>query len=307
MATLKELNLRIGSLVNTRKITQAMKLIATTKLNKFQSKIRFTINYHCRLDEIFRKVIDYVYRYPELLKESPLWASPRGNRVLILLFTSDRGLCGSFNSNVIKTAHQIALRFKEKKGKEIIFDCYGKKGYDFFKRRGFTLEVKHDSVFKEIYEEEVAAKFTKYYLDKFQNREFDELYLIYNTYVSTISQKPHVTRVLPFDLNLKPELQDEKSQKIRKEEKVDQHFTGLFEPDLKTFVNHLIAKFVQFDFYFAYLNSTTGEHAARMTSMDSATKNSTDMIDRLTLERNRVRQAAITKELIEIISGAESV
>lgn len=313
MASLKEINLRLASLASTKKITQAMKLIAITKLNKFQSRIRQAINYHHDLNLIFDKVLAYQQAYPDALPPNPLWESNiKSKKVRVLLFTSDRGLCGSFNTNVIKVAHEF-VKEQVSKEKEVTIDTYGKKGFEFFSRRKLPMGIRHGEEFSEKYQSEVAHEFAKQYLDGFLGKEFDELYVVYNAYISAISQNPTVRKVLPFTLG-GVELEDDKSKQKKQlasgrenTSEANETFVGLFEPDLTTFTSELVKRFVEFEFYFSFLNSTTGEHAARMTSMDSATKNCSEMIDDITLERNRVRQAAITKELIEIISGAESV
>ena len=301
MATLKELNLRVASLVNTQKITSAMKLIATTKLTKAQARLRNADDYF----SVLKKTGHSLFSNNEF-KHNLLKNKKQVKKVKVFLITSDRGLCSAFNINVIKKASLFLNELNSLGVTKISFEFFGKKGYDYFS--------KHQKQYTNFYYEDFFKTFNYYESKKvmlkaikdFYADNFDEVYVIYNFFQSTLVQVPVIQRVLPFLF----EDSQSKYSNIEKENTSNQFLSyekQIFEPNQKEVIDEVVNRMIQFQFYYTFLNSFAGEHGARMTAMDNATTNCNDMINKCTLERNRVRQASITNELIEIISGAESI
>ncbi len=289
MSSLKEINLKINSLKNTKKITEAMRLIAITKLSRAEQNVKKAINYHHYL----KKILSTVGSGDDFKENRFIEERNKVRKIKVILFTSDKGLCGPFNSNVLKKANSF---IRENSSLEIVTEHFGKKGYDFFNKQNLVEEW-HKDVFKEDFDFAKSNSLIKKNQELFFSEKIDGLYLIYNEFVSVLKQVPVVKRILPFAL---PEKENNDKNKME-----IPHF--IYEPDKTKVTDSIIKKIIYFEFYFAYLNSVAGENSARMTAMDNATNNCNDMIGKFTLERNQLRQANITKELIEIISGAESV
>lgn len=288
MATLKDLNLRINSLGNTKKVTLAMKMIAASKLSKNQSNMAQSNQYLKELTSVFHSFFNEEKNHPLLTEKTKI------KKIKILLFTSNRGLCGGFNANVIKKAIQF-LKEKEEDATQkkvtIEVDFFGKKGADFLSKK-FPNGKLNFSCMKEI-DYEGTKQFIQQYISDFQKDEVDEVYVLYNQFQNVLTQTPTVKKILPFEV-------EENFQK--------KNFNNfLLEPNKKSLENELIESMIYFQFYSFFLHSIVGENAARMAAMDQSSKNANDLIDKYTLERNRVRQASITTELLEIIAGAESL
>lgn len=291
MATLKDLNLKIGSLGNTKKVTLAMKMIAASKLSKTQSNMVKSNQYLKELSAVFNSFFteENSSNHPLLKKKDKV------KKIKIILLTSNRGLCGGFNANVIKKAIEFfndKKKFAEQNDIELEVDFFGKKGSDTLSKHFPTGKIDSDSI-KEINYEATRKSIQKYIKD-FQNDEIDEVYVLYNEFKNVLSQEPTVKRILPFQV--------EKTEDNKNE--VDNF---LLEPDRETLEGDLVESMLYFQFYSFFLHSIVGENAARMAAMDQSSKNANDLIDKYTLERNRVRQASITTELLEIIAGAESL
>ena len=287
MATIKELSSKIASLKNTRKITKAMKMIATTKFRRAQKAVENSQPFAKGMKSMLTNVLSAID-----LSEStnPLLAiREEVKKVQVMLFTSDRGLCGPFNANVIKETAKL-IHTKREAGAQVFLCVAGKKGNDFFSKR---IGVNH--FYPETLKDDpmVQAKLISNDLIKtFLTEEADEIYLTFNEFKSAVSQRPTVQCLFP----LAPQ-----------GEQVKGAGDVLFEPGVAELADKLIRQTVSFTLYSALLNSLASEHASRMTAMDSATHNAGDLIDKYTLLKNRARQAAITTELTEIISGAESL
>ena len=287
MSTLKEINLRITSLKNTKKITQAMKLIAVTKLNRAQSNVKRAMRYYASLNEVYDD-----FRNEDVFQDHYLIkARDKASQAKVVIFTSDKGLCGPFNNNLIKKAAGFISNLKDRNLK-VKTEHFGKKGYDFFKKQNIV-EKWHEDVFREKFDFSNATKLIEQNISHFLKNQIDEFYIIYNRFDSVLKQTPVIKQVIPLV--------------IEKENENRKVANFLYEPDQEAVLDQVVKKMICFELYFAYLNTVAGENSARMTAMDSATNNCNDMIDRFTLTRNQLRQANITKELIEIISGAESV
>ena len=288
MASLKDIRKRIDSVKRTQKTTSAMKMVSAAKLRRAEDHIREATPYAQKLKSI---VSSLSTRFEGEEKDSgfgSLFRNSSGKRTGVILVTSDRGLCGGFNSNLSKTLLQQLLD----EGVECAeFAIFGRKGNDFFKRTPHKILINHAGTPPDQHlslVREVVGEFTK----RFENDELDQVLLAYNHFISVISQVPMIEQLLPI--------------KPIEAESVDEREI-LFEPSPEEILQTLLKKYVQNQVYVSWLDTIAGEHAARMTSMDAATKNAGEIIDKLQLHYNRTRQAAITGELIEIISGAESL
>lgn len=287
MASIKELRLRIKSLKNTNKITAAMKLVATSKLKKSQDAMKANKPYSDKLDEVLGRISNS----SDL--SNPLLESREVKKVRIYAFASDKGLCGSFNNGLIKYAKQtIPAEFGDK---EVEVITLGKRAKDFFSKNTEYFAKDYEGItkvpsFTEI--SPVAEECIAAYL----NGEFDEAYLMFNEFESVLTQNPNNKKILPIE-----------ASSIESEEEENSSFDYIFEPDGKSLLDTLLPNYVAVQFFQALLENAAGEHGARMNAMDNATKNSKELIDNLTLVMNRARQAQITTELTEIVSGAESL
>lgn len=300
MASLKIIRKRISSVKSTQKITRAMKMVAGARLNRAQQRIVALRPYAVRTGEVLQSVaaeliedqIDSEFGAGAAKKLHPLLERRKENKVLFVVLTSDRGLCGAFNTNVNKTADR---EWKEKKdaGSEVVFATIGRKGREFLKRRGG--DVVHD--FPRLFDNldiDKARAVASWIVPRFQRGEFDAIYLVYNEFKSAITQKVTLEPLLP--LPPPPPLPEGQSRSL-----------FIYEPNQERLLEQLVPMYVEISLYRALLESQASEFGARMTAMDAATRNASEMIARLTLLYNRERQAAITKELMEIIGGAEAL
>jgi F-type H+-transporting ATPase subunit gamma len=281
MPSLKALRKRVATVRSTQKITKAMKMVAAARLRRAHEAAERARPYAAKLAETFAIVVAGIE--PEA---HPLLARREERRIDLLVLTSDRGLCGGYNANLLRTAEG----FVRKQGSEAALAVVGRKGVEYFRRRGAKIVQQHVGVagtpVSELTRELAAAV-----MQRFVEGDTDAVYLAYSRFRSAISQIPTVVPLLPISLptgDAPP---------------VDY----IFEPGRAALLDMLLPRYVQAVVTQALLEAVASEHGARMTAMDNATTNASDMIGRLTLVMNRVRQAAITKELMEIISGAEAL
>jgi F-type H+-transporting ATPase subunit gamma len=289
LANLKDIRRRIGSVKKTQQITRAMRMVAAAKLRRAQDAIESARPYADRM----RDTLAEVAASQSGAAEHPLLAARASVRkVDFVVITSDRGLCGAFNANVLKRAEaEIALLAR---GAESIgLTLVGRKSVEFFTRRRSSQVVKRYSGIARV-DYGHAAEIADFAAQRFLSGEADEVVLIHSEFVSTLTQRPRMVRLLPLAAAANPDASEEKAP-----------FT--IEPDAESLLKLLVPKALEVELFRALLDNQAGEHAARMTAMESATRNTEDMIDRLTLQYNRARQAAITKELVEIVSGAEAL
>lgn len=301
MPSLKDYRNRIASVKSTRKITSAMKMVAASKLKKAQEAAEASQPYAAAMAGMMARVAAGVAVGPS----SPrLLIGTGSDRVhLVVVVTADRGLCGGFNSSVIRRA-RAEIRALLDAGKTVKIVCAGRKGRDVLRREfapmiveAFTgLGGKSGVGFAD------ADRISQYVLSAFAAGQFDVCTLVYNEFRNVLVQKPKLQRLIPFSAPEKP-AQD--NQKPGTAPAADLKYS--FEPEESEILARLLPKNIGVQVYRALLDSAAGEQAARMTAMDNATRNAGDMIGRLSIKYNRARQAAITKELIEIISGAEAV
>ncbi|MBC8259922.1 MAG: ATP synthase F1 subunit gamma [SAR324 cluster bacterium] len=288
MASLKDIRKRIDSVKRTQKTTSAMKMVSAAKLRRSEDYIREATPYAVKLKSVVSSLSTRFEGDEQDTGFGRLFRNTGGKRTGVILITSDRGLCGGFNINLSKTlARQLAD--EEVETAELII--IGRKGNDFFKRTDHTVLANHTDTNpgeQLALVRDIVSEFTR----RFEDGELDQVILAYNHFISVIAQEPVVEQLLPIK---PPEAESADEREI------------IFEPSPEDILETLLKKYVQNQVYVSWLDTVAGEHAARMTSMDAATKNAGEIIDKLQLHYNRTRQAAITSELIEIISGAESL
>jgi F-type H+-transporting ATPase subunit gamma len=286
MANLKAIKKRIVSVKNTSKITKAMKMVSAAKLRRAQENVVAARPYAKKLGEVLGRLT----AIPDA-DASPLQQKREVKNALLLVVTSDRGLCGGFNTNLCKAAERFVHEHKDEYPSLSVMTI-GRKGYEYLKNRQ-KIHKNQPGVFAKL-SYQTAAFLASEVIDGFLAEEYDEVFLIYNAFRSVMAQDITLERLLPVAPPAAAAVEEAPPLYI-------------YEPDKETLLNELLPKNVEVQIYRSLLESTASEHGARMTAMDSATKNANEMIGKLTLQYNRARQAAITTELIEIISGAESL
>lgn len=288
MASLKDIRKRIDSVKRTQKTTSAMKMVSAAKLRRSEDSIRAATPYAVKLKSVVSSLSTRFEGVEQDTGFGRLFRNTEGKRTGVILVTSDRGLCGGFNANLSKA---LARQLSEEDIECAEFVILGRKGNEFFKRTNHNILSNHTGTAPDEQlglVREIVSEFT----ERFEDGELDQVILAYNHFISVIAQEPVIEQLLPIKA---PEAEVADEREI------------IFEPSPEDILETLLKKYVQNQVYVSWLDTIAGEHAARMTSMDAATKNAGEMIDKLQLHYNRSRQAAITSELIEIISGAESI
>ena len=294
MPNLKDLKIRIESVKSTRKITKAMQMVAAAKFRKAQEVAEQARPYAERmakvLDKLTMKNIDKSAGSPLLV------GNGRSEKFLVIVATSERGLCGGFNSSIVKLAKsRINSLLSEGKGVEIL--TIGKKGREQLKREFGAFMKDHvdlSNIKKMAYQD--ASAIAESIIEKFSKNEFDIAMIFYNEFESVISQIPKAQQLIPVESKGEDTLTDKNND-----------LTYVYEPDEQEIIEDLLPKAIATQVFTALLENGASEQGARMSAMDNATRNAGEMIDKLTIQFNRSRQAAITNELIEIISGAEAL
>jgi len=280
MANTIDIRRRIRSVKNTQQITKAMKMVAAAKLRRAQERIFAARPYAAALRQMLTSMATRV----ESLEHALLHAREEHN-VLLLVVTADKGLCGAFNSNVIRAAMNA---IHEHKWDSVELLPIGRKANDFFRRRTIPIRREATHVFQAL-SLGVAQEIAKTIIGDFVSEKVDAVYVVYNEFKSIIAQRVHVERLLPIE---------------RAWDEVGTEVDYLYEPSPLQILSELLPKHIEFQLYRILLESAAAEQGALMTAMEAATKNASDMIEHLTLTYNRIRQASITKEIIEIVSGA---
>ncbi|HEX6324234.1 MAG TPA: ATP synthase F1 subunit gamma [Vicinamibacterales bacterium] len=290
MPSLLDLRRRIRAVKSTQQITKAMKMVAASKLRRAQERLLSARPFATEMLRVLNGLAARVEpdAHP-LLEDRPAAGAP----TLLIVITADRGLAGSFNANVVKAANNFIAKDA---GGEVAVGLVGRKGRDFFVRRGFDVRYEAVNIFQKVQYED-ARKIAEAAIDEFTNRRVNSVYLVYNEFKSIISQRVVIERLLPI-----PRLEIEPGAG-----KAEQQIDYLFEPGPEQILGSLLPRHVETQVWRALLESAAAEHAARMTAMDAATRNSSEILDSLTLYMNKVRQAAITREIIEVVSGAEAL
>lgn len=287
MASLRDIQRRIRSVKNTQQITKAMKAVSASKLKKAQAAMMAARPYANKLVSVIGSLAARTSR-----ENHPLLAQRGTRRVEFVVLTSDRGLCSSFNTNILKRT--IAL-FAEKKAEncDITLNVIGRKGRDFLKRREYEMRKDWTGISGRLSYSH-ASMVAQEIIENYINDDVDEVYLIYNEFKSAMTQTVITAKVLPI----------EPRESAGEDAALGDY---MYEPSAEGVLETLLPKYIEFQLYRALLESEASELGARMSAMDSASSNARDMIARLTLQYNKARQAAITKELMEIIGGAEAL
>jgi F-type H+-transporting ATPase subunit gamma len=282
MPSLIDIRRRIRSVKNTQQITKAMKMVSAAKLRRAQDRVIRSRPYGGMLRSVLANVAAAA-ALDELAGQNELLARREERNVLLLAISADKGLAGAFNTNLIKGAVHF---IKERPQASVKLELIGRKGRDFFrKRRGPITGESIGLANKPAYAD--TAAIARRVMDMYRRAEIDAVYIIYNEFKSVATQKLTVSRVLPVELPAGPVTVD-----------------YIFEQAPAAMLDVLLPRYVEMEFFRALIESSAAEHAARMTAMEAATSNAGEMIDKLTLFLNRVRQASITKEIIEVVSGA---
>ena len=273
---------RIRSVKNTQQITKAMKVVSAAKLRRSQERMQAARPYAAML----RKVLSSLSTRIDA-EAHPLLQSREEKNVLLLVITADKGLCGAFNTNIIKAA-TIAIRDHSWTSVELL--PIGKKAVDYFKRRPIPLRHQATNIYQTLSPADARA-IAEMFTEDFVSGRYDAVYVAYNEFKSVMQQNIRVEKLLPLE---------------RVEEENEASIEYLFEPSAEKILSDLLPRHIEFQLYRMLLESIAAEHGARMTAMEAASRNASEMIDALTLSYNRIRQAAITKEIIEIVSGAQA-
>ena len=288
MASLRDMRRKIASVKSTQKITNTMKLVAAAKFRRAQNDILNLRPYAYRMHEILSSLAARAVEGTH-----PLLTARQERKLLLVVVTSDRGLCGAFNTNILRRMETF-VREKEDDGKEVELLLIGRKARDYVSRRS---QYKVDKVYTDLFLKrpryEDAAMIADYIAESYTSEKYDAVYVLYNEFKSAIRQDVVVERVIPIEpLELR---------------EGDVPVDFLYEPSRDKVLQELLPLYFRTQMYRVFLESAASEHGARMTSMDNATKNAEEMIKKLTLEYNKARQASITKELLEIVAGAEAL
>ncbi len=283
MANVLDIRRRIKSVRSTEQITKAMKMVSAAKLRRAQDRILKARPYARQMLAVLNSLATRAD-----VSLHPLLKLRGDERIELMVITGDRGLCGSFNNTIIKHAIEF---LETRKNHELSLHLIGKKGRDFFRRRKYNIRSEFPGIFSRLTYDS-AAKVAQTVISAYTEGSLDAIYLIYNEFKSVMQQRVTVERLLPI---------------ARLELPGETPVDYIYEPDPLEIFNVLLPKHVEIQIYHALLESAAAEHGARMTAMDAATRNAVEMIENLTLTMNRVRQASITRELIEIVSGAEAL
>jgi F-type H+-transporting ATPase subunit gamma len=285
MATLKAIRKRISSIRNTQQITKAMKMVSAAKLRRAQEAAVQARPYAEKMTDLLKNLSARVSR-----EAHPLLTVREERKVYLLLFTSDRGLCGGYNANLIRAAEAFIRR--EGAGKEINLVLVGRKGADYFRRRRAVIADRRVNILATP-AEELAAEIAEKVIGSFIEGDTDAVYLLYSRFRSALSQVPTLEKLLPIP--------------IAEAAGAEQTIEYLYEPGVEALLASLLPRVAEVAIFRALIEATASEHGARMTAMDSATTNASKMMGALTLQMNRARQASITRELMEIVGTAEAL
>lgn len=294
MATLREIRRRISGVKSTQKITKAMKMVAAAKLRRAQDAVIAARPYARKMKELLQYLTTQVD-----VSVSPLFAERPVNNVAIVIVTADRGLCGAFNSNIIRAAasHIRTAYATQQAAGRVKLICIGRKGSDFFGKNRYNIFQKHTGIFSALNFQR-AQSIMKEVVDGYLKGEYDRVEVIYNEFKSVIQQRVNIEQMLPI-----PPIAAGQQTAAGTLAAVDY----IFEPSKESIVESLVPQHLNFQMWRILLESNAAEHGARMTAMDNATTNASDLIRDLQLSYNKARQASITKELLEIVSGAEAL
>jgi F-type H+-transporting ATPase subunit gamma len=290
MPSLIDIRRRVRAVKSTQQITKAMKMVAASRLRRAQERIQQARPFATEMKRVLNSLASRVDPASHPLLDER--AVPRaGGKALLIVITADRGLCGSFNTNVIKGASQFIT---ETHGRQVALGLVGRRGRDYFARRGFEVLYEQVNLFAQLRYEN-AKQIADAAIEAFTSGQVDAVYLIHNEFKSVMVQAVVVEQILPIPRGA---FDDEKDTP---------RIEYLYEPQPQELFKHLLPSYVEVQVFRALLESNAAFYAAQMTAMDAATRNSGEMIEQLTLYMNKVRQAAITREIIEVVSGAQAL
>ncbi|MEA2101899.1 MAG: ATP synthase F1 subunit gamma [Thermodesulfobacteriota bacterium] len=285
MASLKDLKKRVASVKSTEQITKAMRMVAAAKLRRAQESIVAARPYAIKANEVLLSLVNRTN--PDM---HPLLRTREPHKGVLVVMASDRGLCGAFNQNVFRHADAF-IKENEKRYDELSLVLVGKRAVDYFKRKNLPIRK---AVTIENPSYDLSSDVCQDLIDGYINEEYDELYIVFNEFKSAMTQILHEDRILPVE---RMDSEDDEMLNIE----------YLYEPDEMTLLDTLLPLSLKMFFYRALLESAASEHGARMTAMESASKNASEMMDKLSVQYNRLRQASITTELMEVVGGAEAL
>lgn len=293
MANLKEIKLKIGSVKNTQKTTKAMKLVSSAKLTRTRQLSEQSRSYAIKINDVLSDIAARVSKVQDEGNIGRAFVQNDNPKTVDIVFvTADKGLCGGFNMATIKTVSKLISEY-EAKGTKVRLRAAGRKGVDFFSFQGLTLEQKAIDL-SSAPEYDRAADFIHAAVEDFRNEVTDKVIVVYNGFLNMLTQEIRVRELLPISLET-VEVRDTSSM------------LDIEPDDDEEVLNELTDKYIDFNMYYALIDSLAAEHSARMQAMEAATKNAKEKVNSLTVEYNKARQAAITTELIEIISGVEAL
>ncbi len=297
MPSLLDIRRRVRAVKSTQQITKAMKMVAASRLRRAQERIQNARPFANQMSRVLSSLASRVDPSAHPLLDER--AEPKaGGRVLLIVVTADRGLCGSFNTNVIKGAGNFVT---DQAGRQVSLGLVGRRGRDFFARRGFEVKFEQINIFSQL-KFQTAQDIARAAIDAFVNGEVDSVFLAYNEFKSVMVQRLAIEQLLPIP-----------RAALMTPGQADAPAAGapaidyLYEPEPEELFKHLLPSHVEVQVFRALLESNAAFFAAQMTAMDAATRNSGEMIEALTLYMNKVRQAAITREIIEVVSGAQAL
>ena len=294
MANLKEIKVKIGSVKNTQKTTKAMKLVSSAKLTRTRQLSEQARSYARKINDVLSDIAARVSKVQDEGNISRAFVQNNAPKTVDIVFvTADKGLCGGFNMATIKTVSKMITEYEEK-GTKVRLRAAGRKGVDFFSFQGIALEQKVSDL-SSAPDYDRAADFINNVVEDFKNELTDKVIVVYNGFLNMLTQEIRVRELLPVSLE-SVEIKD-----------TDSMLNIEPEDDEDEVLNELTDKYIDFNMYYALIDSLAAEHSARMQAMEAATKNAKEKVDSLTVEYNKARQAAITTELIEIISGVEAL
>ena len=293
MANLKEIKLKIGSVKNTQKTTKAMKLVSSAKLTRTRQLSEQARSYAKKINEVLSDIAARVSKVQDEGNIGRAFIQNDAPKTIDIVFvTADKGLCGGFNMATIKTVSKLIAEY-EAKGTKVRLRAAGRKGVDFFSFQGVTLEQRVSDL-SSAPEYDRAAEFIHAVVEDFKNEVTDKVIIVYNGFLNMLTQEIRVRDLLPISLDAV-------------ESKNTDSMLDIEPDDDQEVLDELTGKYIDFNMYYALIDSLAAEHSARMQAMEAATKNAKEKVNSLTVEYNKARQAAITTELIEIISGVEAL
>ena len=293
MANLKEIKLKIGSVKNTQKTTKAMKLVSSAKLTRTRQLSEQARSYAKKINEVLSDIAARVSKVQDEGNIGRAFIQNNAPKTIDIVFvTADKGLCGGFNMATIKTVSKLIAEY-EAKGTKVRLRAAGRKGVDFFSFQGVALEQRVSDL-SSAPEYDRAAEFIHAVVEDFKNEVTDKVIIVYNGFLNMLTQEIRVRDLLPISLDAV-------------ETKNTDSMLDIEPDDDQEVLDELTGKYIDFNMYYALIDSLAAEHSARMQAMEAATKNAKEKVNSLTVEYNKARQAAITTELIEIISGVEAL